>query len=364
MNTTTVFDAFTGTFLITDTKGDVLYVNKAIEDRTGYAVAEVIGKRPGDLWGGQMPPTFYQDLWRTVSQKRAPFIGDVYNVHKNGQEYGETLHIAPVFTVDGKIQYYIELHPHTYDRGKTSFADEFMSVFLAQEKYGAQLMEWVFAVLSRGEGKKERMTEQIAQACSTNDHKHLSAFLSAVFVSPFRDKFRQRQEDKALLQDAKEDPQTFWLLYKKYSDDILYYFMRRLPHKQAIAQELMQETFLRAFRYLPQFTYTNASYRTYLLRIAHNLFVNYHRQVQTVSLDRLPETYFVSPNVYDDMWRHQDIERAKEVLSSIEQRIVGMKYDEGFSVREIAVTLQKSENAIKLHLSRARKKMRDQLGGS
>jgi RNA polymerase sigma factor (sigma-70 family) len=53
----------------------------------------------------------------------------------------------------------------------------------------------------------------------------------------------------------------------------------------------------------------------------------------------------------DALWRSPK-------LGKTEQKILSMKYQEGFSVQEIAATLNKSENAVKLQLSRARKKLR------
>jgi DNA-directed RNA polymerase specialized sigma24 family protein len=41
--------------------------------------------------------------------------------------------------------------------------------------------------------------------------------------------------------------------------------------------------------------------------------------------------------------------------------MLAMKYKEAMSVREIALILQKTENAVKLQLSRARKKLRAEL---
>src|ERR1700733_2280254 len=52
--------------LITDAKGDILFVNPAFEEVTGYTRAEVLGRNPRLLKSGVQTEAFYQDLWSTV----------------------------------------------------------------------------------------------------------------------------------------------------------------------------------------------------------------------------------------------------------------------------------------------------------
>ncbi|MBI3421053.1 MAG: PAS domain-containing protein, partial [Candidatus Sungbacteria bacterium] len=40
--------------VITDENANILYANKGVEQNTGFFVNEIIGKTPGDLWGGKM----------------------------------------------------------------------------------------------------------------------------------------------------------------------------------------------------------------------------------------------------------------------------------------------------------------------
>ena len=52
------------------------------------------------------------------------------------------------------------------------------------------------------------------------------------------------------------------------------------------------------------------------------------------------------------------ITQGMDALKKKDQQIIDMKYNQGLSIREIATILQKTQNAVKLQLSRARKKMR------
>jgi PAS domain S-box-containing protein len=66
------FDLLSDHVVITDSNGNLLYANKAAQEKTGYAFDEMLGKNPGDLWGGQMPDDLYEGMWRTIKDERLP----------------------------------------------------------------------------------------------------------------------------------------------------------------------------------------------------------------------------------------------------------------------------------------------------
>ena len=65
-----------GMFVVTDRDGVALYANDGAARRTGYAVAETVGKKPGKLWGGHMPRVFYDHLWETIDAGQ-PIVADL-----------------------------------------------------------------------------------------------------------------------------------------------------------------------------------------------------------------------------------------------------------------------------------------------
>lgn len=166
-----------------------------------------------------------------------------------------------------------------------------------------------------------------------------------------------QNEDQILVQRAKENAERFEFLYQKYSRRIYYYFWYRVGHKPEIAEDLTQETFLRAFRNLSQFESRNASYAAYLMTIAHNLLVDFYRKPAAISIDNLTDI----PNTADEeMERLTDVKLLWRVIDSLqptEKSVIRMKYQEDLSTREIARKLTKTENAVRLILLRARKKL-------
>lgn len=182
-----------------------------------------------------------------------------------------------------------------------------------------------------------------------------ATFVYESFILPTEKLFERRRDDALLIARAKEDPEQFSALYKKYAPSLREYFLKRLSGERVLAEDLLQETFLRAFRYLPTFRSANASYYTYLLRVAHSVLVNQFRKerYETVALTGNEEELVVEEG---RVW--PDLETLLLNLSPLEREIMLMKYRDGLKVRAIATEVGKSENAVKLILSRTRKKLR------
>lgn len=94
--------------IITDLNGDIEYINKAFCVLTGYSKAEVIGKNPRFLQSGKTKQKLYIDMWANLTNKKT-WHGEFINKTKDGTEYIENVHVAPIFQDDGKISNYVAI---------------------------------------------------------------------------------------------------------------------------------------------------------------------------------------------------------------------------------------------------------------
>lgn len=92
--------------VITDSKGNIEYVNPQFNQVTGYSDKEVIGENPRILKSGKTPPDVYEDLWQTVSSGHS-WKGEFINQKKNGEIYWEGASISPVLDDNGRITHYV-----------------------------------------------------------------------------------------------------------------------------------------------------------------------------------------------------------------------------------------------------------------
>lgn len=346
-----LFDTLPGGFLITDTSSRVVYANTSVGRRSGFAVPEIIGKKPGELWGGRMQRGFYQSLWKTIGIEKRPFVGAVENRKKNGELVHETLHIAPLKDAAGVVRYFVELRPEFQNE---RLAEDFENTFVGRASnwdHDGKVWDWVMAILSHG------VHQKAAPALYGGD---VTALIESEFVLPMQGQLTSRFEDARLIVEAQENPERFSVLYAKYFPKIQSYFVQRMGGNAVVGEDLAQEVFLRAYRYLPSFRVVNASYYTYLLHVAHSVLINYYRKREhpTVSLFEHAEL----PDECAPVQLAEDrLEMLLVELPLTERNIMLMKYRDGLKVKEIAEKLGKTENAVKLVLSRTRKKLKNKL---
>jgi two-component system sensor histidine kinase/response regulator len=93
--------------MITDSNGIIKWVNPAFTKLTGYAVEDVVGKNPRFLKSGMQKPSFYENLWTTISSGKR-WNGELINRRKDGSHYIEDMTISPIMT-DGVVSHFVAI---------------------------------------------------------------------------------------------------------------------------------------------------------------------------------------------------------------------------------------------------------------
>lgn len=92
--------------VITDTKGNIEFVNPAVLKTTGYSKDELMGNNPNVLKSGYQDKIFYKKLWDTISSGKI-WQGELNNKRKDGTYYWEHASISPVFNERKEITNYV-----------------------------------------------------------------------------------------------------------------------------------------------------------------------------------------------------------------------------------------------------------------
>ncbi|MBI5213323.1 MAG: PAS domain S-box protein [Nitrospirae bacterium] len=92
--------------VITDTKGNITYVNRQFCKISGYSFEELMGKNPGILKSGETPPEEYKRLWQTITSG-GMWTGVLHNKKKNGELFWESEIISPITNNEGVITNFI-----------------------------------------------------------------------------------------------------------------------------------------------------------------------------------------------------------------------------------------------------------------
>jgi RNA polymerase sigma-70 factor (ECF subfamily) len=177
------------------------------------------------------------------------------------------------------------------------------------------------------------------------------------------------QTDAATVALARDgDSEAFRALVDRHSRAV-YRLAYRMTGSAQDAEDVVQETFLKAYRQLGRFE-SRANFSTWLHRIAVNCSIDLmrsrpHREAghDTADLDQLgtddqaqrqvsPERLMLSTEVQDR------VAGAMSSLSAMERAAFALRHFEGQSIEEISRALGLKTNATKHSIFRAVKKMR------
>ena len=178
-------------------------------------------------------------------------------------------------------------------------------------------------------------------------------------------KQKDKISEEQLLLLAKKDRKNFKLLYNKYYERIFLFILRRSENED-VAQELTQQTFIKAMLNIEKFEFKGFPFSSWLYRIGLNelnLFYRDNKKRRCISLDQteLPELKEELPEEANPSFTNENLIKALNILSEGEVTLLEMKYFEKRSHQEISEILGITVANAKVKLHRVIKKMRDKM---
>ena len=101
----TAFDTQDG-IIVTDADANILRVNKAFTQITGFEPGEVVGQNPRILKSGRHDTSFYSSMWHSINTTGS-WTGEIWNRRKSGDIYPERLTISVLKKPDGQVSNYV-----------------------------------------------------------------------------------------------------------------------------------------------------------------------------------------------------------------------------------------------------------------
>jgi PAS domain S-box-containing protein len=103
--------------MITDSKGNIEYVNPMFEELTGYSYQECLGNNPRILKSGQTSEAVYTDMWNTISVSK-DWKGEIINKKKNGDLFYESVTISCITDDNENITHFVAVIEDISERKK------------------------------------------------------------------------------------------------------------------------------------------------------------------------------------------------------------------------------------------------------
>ena len=148
----------------------------------------------------------------------------------------------------------------------------------------------------------------------------------------------------------------------------LYGVVLRILRRHDLADEVMQETYLKIWSSAGQYNPTLASPITWMVTIARNRAIDIVRKRSEASLEEEPEAMEVAAETPNPLAAREMTEDLKRLLACIghlepdRQKLVLLAYYNGLSREQLAARLSTPVNTIKTWLRRALIEIRECLG--
>ena len=159
---------------------------------------------------------------------------------------------------------------------------------------------------------------------------------------------------------------AFSLLVERHQGAVRRFLLRLTAGDVMRADDLSQDTFLRAWQGLKSFRQLSG-FQTWLFSIAYNVFLDDERRAQARHAanecddERAMENVRADGESADTCLINHDIDLALQRLSDAERTCVVLQCIEGQSIRDISRITGMNENTIKSHLLRGKKTLADYL---
>lgn len=158
------------------------------------------------------------------------------------------------------------------------------------------------------------------------------------------------------------DYHLYEIFIQKYEKQLFNYILNLLDNNYYLAQDLTQESFIKAYKGLINFE-PRAKFSTWLYRIARNLCLDFHRKnkikIITMEDDLIsndtPEAALLSKEF------EQCFQRAILQLNEEYKTVFCLRTFQGFTYDEIAEIIEAPVGTVRSRLARAREILRKQL---
>jgi RNA polymerase sigma-70 factor (ECF subfamily) len=164
----------------------------------------------------------------------------------------------------------------------------------------------------------------------------------------------------------KGEASAFAELYDLFAQKLFRHIIFKVNNRH-IAEDLLQETFLKAWKNLSSLKLENLNFSAWLYRIASNCVIDFYRQTErkpkTVELNEVTQTPFlIAPRSTLELSEDQEgLLKTMELLNPRYRQILNLRFIDDKSAEETAIILNISKFTVYVIQHRALKKLRQLL---
>lgn len=152
-----------------------------------------------------------------------------------------------------------------------------------------------------------------------------------------------------------DDHLAFKKLVDRYQSDIRGLLLRLTHGNKDIVDDLAQESFIRVYKYLSSYN-AKAKFKTWLFRIAYNVFYEYYNKNKLVLMDI--NSLEVADKESSNSNNGIDFQEALKVLNQKEKIVIVLHFEKGFTHKEISKITKQPLGTVKTNIMRGKEKLK------
>ena len=167
-------------------------------------------------------------------------------------------------------------------------------------------------------------------------------------------------EELARRAAAGDGRHAFATLVSRHQSDVRRTLRRLTKGDTALADDLAQESFVKAWRSIGEFR-GDSSFRTWMFRIAYRSFLSHIRRNEPDTTE-VEDYHALHEDGHEEREFMQDFDAAMQRLSPAQRDAVHFSLQRGFSHPEIADIMGIPVGTVKTHVLRGRQRLQELLG--
>jgi RNA polymerase sigma factor (sigma-70 family) len=162
-----------------------------------------------------------------------------------------------------------------------------------------------------------------------------------------------------MLQIANGKLDMLTILFDRYSVRI-YNFFNKMVHNKMVSEDLTQDVFLKVIKY--RTSYKNGNFAAWIYTIARNIFSSHYQKTKKERSNIIDDDIMESDEMVVSESKQEELDHLQKTLlklSNSDRELIVMHRFQEIKYEQIAQIIGSSENAVKVKVHRALKKLKE-----
>jgi RNA polymerase sigma factor (sigma-70 family) len=162
-----------------------------------------------------------------------------------------------------------------------------------------------------------------------------------------------------MLQIANGKLDMLTILFDRYNVRI-YNFFNKMVHNKMVSEDLTQDVFLKVIKY--RTSYKNGNFAAWIYTIARNIFSSHYQKTKKERSNIIDDDIMESDEMVVSESKQEELDHLQKTLlklSNSDRELIVMHRFQEIKYEQIAQIIGSSENAVKVKVHRALKKLKE-----